>query len=141
MTALSGLVADARSSVALAFSFNGVGVPLAITGWVHPAWAMAAMVASVSTVLLNSFGLGLLLRRRKADVKAGQDVRVLELQVPALHCDGCLEKIRTQVERLDGIVRVDGDTPGQQLRVTYRPEASTPEMIRKKLVDAGFPAG
>jgi len=43
-------------NLALAFAFNGVGVPLAATGLVHPVWAMIAMVASVSAVLLNSFG-------------------------------------------------------------------------------------
>jgi len=46
----------------LAFAFNGVGVPLAVTGLVRPGWAMAAMVASVSLVLLNSFG-GRLVKR------------------------------------------------------------------------------
>ncbi len=46
----------------LAFTFNGVGVPLAATGLVRPGWAMAAMVASVSLVLLNSFG-GRLVRK------------------------------------------------------------------------------
>ncbi len=40
----------------LAFAFNGIGVPLATTGLVHPVWAMVAMVLSVSTVLVNSFG-------------------------------------------------------------------------------------
>ncbi len=40
----------------LAFAFNGIGVPLAVTGIVPPVWAMVAMVASVSAVLLNSFG-------------------------------------------------------------------------------------
>jgi len=38
----------------LAFAFNGFGVPLAVTGLVRPVWAMVAMIASVSTVLLNS---------------------------------------------------------------------------------------
>ncbi len=51
-------------NLSLAFLFNGVGVPLAVTGLVHPAWAMAAMIASVSTVLANSFG-GRLLPRAK----------------------------------------------------------------------------
>jgi len=46
----------------LAFTFNGIGVPLAVTGLVSPGWAMAAMVSSVSLVLLNSFG-GRLVRR------------------------------------------------------------------------------
>ena len=35
-------------SLWLAFFFNGVGVPLATTGLVHPAWAMFAMAASVT---------------------------------------------------------------------------------------------
>jgi len=40
----------------LAFMFNGIGVPLAATGLVHPSWAMLAMATSVSLVLANSFG-------------------------------------------------------------------------------------
>ena len=39
----------------IAFFFNGLGVPLAATGLVQPVWAMAAMAASVSLVLINSF--------------------------------------------------------------------------------------
>ena len=42
-------------NLTLAFAFNGVGIPLAATGVVHPIWAMVAMVASVSAVLANSF--------------------------------------------------------------------------------------
>jgi heavy metal translocating P-type ATPase len=45
----------------LAFAFNGIGVPAAAIGLVHPVWAMIAMIASVSTVLANSFA-GRLLR-------------------------------------------------------------------------------
>ena len=55
-------------NLTIAFAFNGVGVPLAVTGLVHPVWAMAAMVASVSTVLANSFG-GRLLPSAKGKVK------------------------------------------------------------------------
>ncbi|MBI2856862.1 MAG: cation-translocating P-type ATPase [Chloroflexi bacterium] len=43
-------------NVALAFAFNGIGVPAAVTGLVHPVFAMIAMAASVTAVLLNSFG-------------------------------------------------------------------------------------
>lgn len=51
-------------NVALAFAFNGVGIPLAMTGLVSPIWAMVAMVASVSLVLANSLGGRLALRAR-----------------------------------------------------------------------------
>jgi P-type E1-E2 ATPase len=44
-------------NISLAFVFNGVGVPLAVSGLVHPVWAMIAMAASVTTVLANSFGV------------------------------------------------------------------------------------
>lgn len=43
-------------NVSLAFAFNGIGVPAAVTGFVHPVWAMMAMAASVTVILLNSFG-------------------------------------------------------------------------------------
>ncbi len=44
-----------KENVALAFAFNGIGVPLATTGLVHPIFAMIAMVLSVTAVLSNSF--------------------------------------------------------------------------------------
>ncbi|MBI4336999.1 MAG: cation-translocating P-type ATPase [Chloroflexi bacterium] len=52
-------------NVTLAFAFNGIGVPAAVTGLVHPVFAMIAMAASVSAVLLNSFGGRLIPRREK----------------------------------------------------------------------------
>ena len=45
-----------KQNLAVAFSFNGVGVAAATTGLVHPVFAMIAMVLSVSAVLANSFG-------------------------------------------------------------------------------------
>ena len=53
-----------KQNLALAFSFNGIGVPLAVSGLVQPVWAMVAMIASVTGVLTNSFA-GQLLRRAK----------------------------------------------------------------------------
>jgi Cu+-exporting ATPase len=43
------------TNVALALTFNGVGVLAAVTGLVAPVWAMVAMAVSVSVVLTNSF--------------------------------------------------------------------------------------
>ena len=44
-----------KQNITLAFGFNGVGIPLAAAGLLAPAWAMVAMLASVTTVLTNSF--------------------------------------------------------------------------------------
>jgi Cu+-exporting ATPase len=43
-----------RQNVALAFAFNGIGIPLAATGLLYPVWAMAAMVVSVTAIFANS---------------------------------------------------------------------------------------
>jgi heavy metal translocating P-type ATPase len=51
-----------KQNVLLAFTFNGIGVPLAITGLIHPVLAMVAMALSVSTILINSFGSNFLLK-------------------------------------------------------------------------------
>ncbi len=45
-----------KQNVALAFLFNGIGVPAAATGLVYPVWAMAAMALSVTTIFINSIG-------------------------------------------------------------------------------------
>lgn len=52
--------AKTKQNLALAFLFNGLGIPAAATGLLHPVWAMIAMAASVSAVLLNSFGIGVI---------------------------------------------------------------------------------
>ena len=45
-----------RHNVSLAFTFNGIGIPLATTGLVRPVWAMIAMAASVAAIFVNSIG-------------------------------------------------------------------------------------
>ena len=54
--------AKTAQNLAVAFAFNGIGIPLAATGLLQPVWAMAAMVASITAVLANSFG-GRLIQR------------------------------------------------------------------------------
>lgn len=41
-------------NVVLAFAFNGLGIPVAATGLIHPIWAMVAMAVSVTTIFINS---------------------------------------------------------------------------------------
>ncbi len=52
--------AKTKQNLVIAFLFNGIGVPAATTGLVNPVWAMVAMIASISTILLNSFGIHIL---------------------------------------------------------------------------------
>jgi P-type Cu+ transporter len=101
-------------NLTLAFSFNGIGVPLATTGLVMPVWAMVAMAASVTTVHLNSF-LGQLIPQRKRPEPTLQQVT---LTVPSIHCMGCVTKIRDELAKLPIVAGVDGDPESNQVVVT-----------------------
>jgi len=41
-------------NITLAFLFNGIGVPVAALGIIHPVWAMIAMAGSVTAIFINS---------------------------------------------------------------------------------------
>jgi P-type E1-E2 ATPase len=101
-------------NLCLAFSFNGVGVPLATTGLVAPVWAMAAMAASVTMVLLNSFWGRLVPRFRKRPPALER----LTLKVPSIHCQGCVAMIQEALVKLPGVVSAEGDPHSKLVIVT-----------------------
>jgi heavy metal translocating P-type ATPase len=101
----------------LAFSFNGIGVPAAVTGLVHPIWAMVAMVASVSTVLLNSFG-GRLLPKSRAPQE--EKLEKIVLKVPSMHCQGCAGTIEQALHGLAGVASVTADHQSKVVTVAVR---------------------
>ncbi|MFB6230636.1 MAG: cation transporter, partial [Salinibacter sp.] len=122
-----------KQNLALAFLFNGVGVPLATTGWVDPVWAMAAMAASVSAVLLNSFGGRLVSPREEAE-----EPTRLTFTIPNMHCQHCAQTIREALrERADG-VDVEIDLDEHRLKVALPDGELTPEGVRETLVEAGY---
>jgi len=120
-------------NLSLAFAFNGIGVPLATTGLVMPVWAMVAMAASVSTVLLNSFGGRLVPRRRRA----APELRRLTLSVPSIHCQGCVTTIRDELVKLPAVVAADGDPSTRQLVVTVRDGDGTRSAIEDTITRLG----
>ena len=120
-------------NLALAFSFNGIGVPLAITGLLHPVWAMIAMAASVSTVLMNSFGARILTLRRRRDRRASA-----VFSIPALNCEHCVESIATALYRLDGVEAVHGEPARRLVRVDYLADRTDPAGIADVISQRGF---
>jgi cation transport ATPase len=119
-------------NLSLAFLFNGIGVPLAATGLLHPVWAMAAMVASVSTVLTNSFA-GRLLPTRRATREAQ-----LTLKIVNMHCEHCLEKVSKALAQLKGVKSVAGNPSGQVVTIKYRDGEVDPDGLREAIVRNGF---
>ncbi len=45
-----------KQNVALAFAFNGIGIPAAATVLAYPVWVMIAMADSVTAIFANSIG-------------------------------------------------------------------------------------
>jgi Cu+-exporting ATPase len=137
----------------LAFLFNGVGVPLATTGLVHPSWAMGAMAASVTLVLANSFGGRVLRPRQRAQLEqpatkplaeapeSGREAepdREVTFTVSDMRCDGCLETIRANLMLEDGIGGVFGDLKSKRVRVAYRSDSTNPKEIETAVARLGF---
>jgi len=134
-------------NVTLAFAFNGIGVPLAVTGLVHPVFAMIAMAASVSTVLLNSFGGSLLpkvaerLANREEEVAADVEERrgVVEatFSVPSIHCEGCIKSIEDTLARIEGVEGVRAELEGKIVTVVYHGGDGLEAYVREELTKAG----
>ncbi len=127
----------------LAFAFNGLGVPLATTGLVHPSWAMIAMAASVSAVLANSFGGRLLAPRKGLQAEAAAavpaaDLREVSIPVPGIHCEACVEIITAHLSAEVGVASVRGDAKAKTITVRFDPKRTLPERLRLQVEEAGF---
>ena len=138
-------------NLGLAFFFNGIGVPLATTGLVHPSWAMIAMALSVSAVLLNSFG-GRMLRprktpRRNIDVPesspaTGDTLVEATIPVPGIHCAACVETIRANLLLVDGVGRVSGDAKANKdITVAFDPAKASTQTLRTAIREIGYEVG
>jgi Cu+-exporting ATPase len=154
--------AKTKQNLGLAFVFNGVGVPAATTGLVHPIWAMVAMVASVTTVLTNSFAGRLLRRlpdagRREQPGEQAEPVpgapqpevagparaaeeadRVLRLQVDGMHCAGCAENIGRSLPRIEGVQSAVADHERSVVEVVHQPSKVSEDAIREHIHELAF---
>ncbi len=124
-------------NLSLAFSFNGIGVPLATTGLVMPVWAMIAMAASVTTVLLNSFWGRLVPQFPRGATRVEQ----VTLNVPSIHCQGCVGKIRDALVKLPVVVAVEGDPQSKQVVVTMRDGHGRLTAIEEAIIRLGHVLG
>ena len=90
------------------------------------------MIASVTTVLTNSFA-GRLLPNRRAGKQTAMTLDVLNL-----HCENCIAAIRRALAKLNGIQDVKGDVEQRTITVVYREGEADPEGIRTAILEQGF---
>jgi copper chaperone CopZ len=68
-------------------------------------------------------------------------MRTVELKVPTIKCEGCVEKIRESLTRRRGVERVAGDPERKAVTVTFNPAQLSDADIRTAVADAGFLVG
>ncbi|MFQ6079535.1 MAG: heavy metal translocating P-type ATPase, partial [Thermodesulfobacteriota bacterium] len=121
-----------RQNLLWAFLFNGVGIPVAATGILHPLMAMAAMVLSTSAIMVNSFGSRIISRR---EIKSGE--RIL-LSVPGIHCQGCVDRIRDHLIAQKGIQKVEGDPTKKTISVSFERQKIKKDKIKEVIAGLGY---
>jgi len=118
-------------NLSLAFTFNGIGVPLAVTGLIDPVWAMVAMVASVSTVLLNSFGTSIFKIKKKK-------FKTLKIDIKNIRCDNCIKTIKKVLHEKIKDAKVNASLNNNIVEVTYKDTKVSVEGIEEILITNGF---
>jgi RNA polymerase sigma-70 factor (ECF subfamily) len=73
--------------------------------------------------------------------KEDSGMRTIQLKVPTIKCDGCVEKIRGALSKRRGVQTVEGDPDRKEITVTFNPDQLGDGEIRIAVADAGFLVG
>ncbi|MFQ6110475.1 MAG: heavy metal translocating P-type ATPase, partial [Nitrospinota bacterium] len=128
--------AKVKQNLTLAFLFNGVGIPVAALGFLHPLMAMLAMALSTTAIIGNSFAGRLLPRARPAPGK--EPLEALTLHLPTIHCGGCVETIRLALMPSGGVHEVRGDVAQKKVTVLFERGSIGEDEIRERVRAAGY---
>lgn len=102
-----------------------------MTGLLHPVWAMAA---SITSVLLNSFGGRFVALAPSAQENKPQSI---SLHVPSICCEGCAATIEAALKRVRSVKTVEVDIAGKMVIVGYRDGKGAEKDIREAIVGTG----
>jgi heavy metal translocating P-type ATPase len=127
-----------KQNLLLAFSFNGIGVPLATTGLLYPVWAMIAMVASVTAVLANSFWGRLISKASRFREQEKSRQQSITYRVPNMHCEHCEETITSTLNKRFEDVIVETDLDQSEVTVVFTNGNVNDSSLRETLVEIGF---
>ena len=60
------------------------------------------------------------------------------LKVPAIHCSGCADTIRRNLEPIQGVSSIDVDPESKTVDLNFVESDVTEKQIREKLEEIGF---
>jgi len=61
----------------------------------------------------------------------------LILEIPTIHCEGCVENIQRALNQEKGVTQVKGDPQTKQVTVSYHEQEIDEERIRESIVQMG----
>lgn len=62
----------------------------------------------------------------------------IELFIPAIHCNGCLQTV-ARIAEAQGAAFVSGDARTKLVRLRFEPSTTTQETLTDALTEVGFP--
>jgi copper chaperone CopZ len=68
-------------------------------------------------------------------------MKTIQLKVPTIKCEGCVETLRTALSKRSGVQTVAGDPNRKEVTVRFNPDQLTEHEIRAAIADAGFLVG
>lgn len=68
-------------------------------------------------------------------------MRTIQLKVPTIKCEGCVETIRTALRKHPGVQTVEGDPERKEIMVTFNPDKPSETEVRAAVAGAGFLVG
>ncbi len=66
-------------------------------------------------------------------------MKTITYNIPAMHCNHCVMRIKNSLIELDGVQFVEGDLNNKAVEVEFETPA-TEELILEKLEEIGYPA-
>ncbi|MFN2505701.1 MAG: HAD-IC family P-type ATPase [Acidimicrobiales bacterium] len=127
-------------NVLVAVTFNIVGMALAMLGLVTPALAISWMLVSIFAILLNTLRIRRVDLERDAEAVDAEPLAEAEFVVPAMHCEGCAEKITTALTPMVGVREVRPKIPQKRVYVRYEPSVLDEAQLKETLASSGFSA-
>jgi len=74
---------------------------------------------------------------RKLETQGG--LAEVELVVPSMVCEGCAEKISTELKSLPGVRKVKANVRKKRISIDYDPGRVQKEQFKKALIKVGYP--
>lgn len=127
------------SNVVIAVIFNIAGMLLAAMGFITPVMAIVVMILSIFAILLNTLRVRSLKLESIQTASSGALVQS-EFKVTNMVCEGCAEKITSEVTKLPGIKGVKPKVFQKLVAISYESDKVTQSQIKEVITKSGFNA-